>query len=146
MKETFTRKIGPLPMWAWLAIIGAVVVGWAWYKDRKTSASSTASDTADASQVPQFVNQVSTTVQPPSAPTTTSSSAGDGVSRSHRSPKVRHQINQIHKENTASKDKGTASSTSTTAKAGTDVHKATATKKAPAKKAPSRNPGPVRRG
>lgn len=143
MKETFTRKIGPLPMWAWLAIIGAVVVGWAWYKDRKSASTTAPADTADASQVPQFVNQVSTTVQPPSAPTTTSSSAGDGVSRSHRSPKVRHQINQIHKEHQASQDKGTAKSTSSTAKAGTDVHKA---KKAPAKKAPSRNPGPARRG
>jgi hypothetical protein len=66
MKETFTRKIGPLPMWAWLAIIGTVIVGWAWWRNRQTSSTSANSGTtADASQVPQFVNQTYTTVQPP---------------------------------------------------------------------------------
>lgn len=120
MKETFTRKIGPLPMWAWTAIIGAVIVGWAWYKNRNSAQSSPAG--ADASQVPQFVNQTYTTVQPPSAPPltgpiesfggrppdqdddndttppTATSPGGHPVSRVHRSPKVKHQINQIHRE------------------------------------------------
>ena len=69
--NVFTRKIGPLPMWAWLAIVSAVILGYAWYKNRQ-SGSSTASQssTANASQVPQFVNQTYTTVQPPTDPIT----------------------------------------------------------------------------
>ena len=100
MAETFTRKIGPLPMWAWTAIVGAVIVGWAWWKNRQSgSSSSTTSSTANASQVPEFVNQTYTSVQPPSAPDNdTSREEPPGVSRVGRAPKVKHQINQIHKE------------------------------------------------
>lgn len=67
--NVFTRHIGPLPMWAWTAIVGAVIVGWAWYKNRQgASSGSSQSSSAGASQVPEFVNQTYTTVQPPSAP------------------------------------------------------------------------------
>ena len=120
-ENVFTRKIGPLPMWAWVAIVGAVIIGYAYWKNRQNNAASTSSTTADASQVPQFVNQTYTTVQPPSEPsitpgsTDTDTSGPPGVSRVHRSPQVHHQINRIHKEhNDYEQDK----------KKGTTVHRA----------------------
>ena len=64
----FTHKLGPLPMWAWVAIGAAVILGWAYYKNKTTAAASTSStDTTgtSASDVPQFVNQTYTTVQAP---------------------------------------------------------------------------------
>lgn len=66
VKGTFTNKIGPLPMWAWVAVIAAVLVGWRVYASRK-SASTTDSTgaTADTADVPQFVNQTYTTVTAP---------------------------------------------------------------------------------
>ena len=66
--NVFTRKIGPLPMWAWVAIIAAVIVGWRVYSGRKNAATSSASTAADgtgADQVPQFVNQTYVTTTPP---------------------------------------------------------------------------------
>jgi len=74
----FTRKLGPLPMWAWLAIGVAVILGFAYYKS-KTSAASSQDQTAtgtDASQVPQFVNQTFTTVTPPTPPAPVSATGG----------------------------------------------------------------------
>ena len=69
-KSVFTRHIGPLPMWGWTAIVGGVIVAWAWWSNRNSSstAGSSTASTANASQVPQFVNQTYTTVQPPTAP------------------------------------------------------------------------------
>jgi hypothetical protein len=65
-ENVFTRKIGPLPMWAWVGIIGAVILGWSLYKSKTSAASSqTAAATTDASQVPQFVNQTYTQPGPP---------------------------------------------------------------------------------
>ena len=126
-ENVFTRHIGPLPMWAWLAIVGAVIIGYAYWKNRQSSSSSQAqSATTDASQVPQFVNQTYTTVQPPSEPsitpgsTDTDTSGPPGVSRVHRSPQVKHQINKIHKEhNDYEQDKKEPPK-----KAGTPVHRA----------------------
>ena len=66
--NVFTRKIGPLPMWAWVAIVSAVILGYAYWKNRQSGSTASQSSTANASQVPQFVNQTYTTVQPPSAP------------------------------------------------------------------------------
>jgi hypothetical protein len=70
----FTRKIGPLPMWAWTGIILVPVVIYGVIEHKKSasssSASTDASDQTDASQVPQFVNQVYTNPTPPSAPGT----------------------------------------------------------------------------
>ena len=64
--NVFTNRIGPLPMWAWVAVIGGVIIAWSFYKN-KTSAASTAADTTgtSAADVPQFVNQTYTTVQAP---------------------------------------------------------------------------------
>ena len=64
----FTEKIGPLPMWAWVAIIAAALIGWRVYSGRKNSASAsdtTSADGTNADQVPQFVNQTYVT---PTAP------------------------------------------------------------------------------
>jgi hypothetical protein len=65
--NVFTRKIGPLPMWAWLGIVLAGIGVWAVIEHKKSSstAASTADET-DASQVPQFVNQTYTSPSPPS--------------------------------------------------------------------------------
>ena len=66
--NVFTRKLGPLPMWAWLLIGIALILGYVYYRSKTSAGSSTADQTAagtDASQVPQFVNQTYTTVQPP---------------------------------------------------------------------------------
>ena len=68
-ENVFTRKIGPMPMWAWVAIIGAVIIGYAYYKNKNSAAStSQTGSTTDASQVPQFVNQTYVSPVPPSAP------------------------------------------------------------------------------
>ena len=65
-ENVFTHKIGPLPMWVWLLISLGILLGWAYYKNRTTSSSPSSS--ANASQVPQFVNQTYTTVNPPTSP------------------------------------------------------------------------------
>src|SRR5271155_3134735 len=75
--NVLTRKIGPLPTWAWVGIV-IVPIGIYAYIERKKSAAASntttgtdttgASDMTDASQVPQFVNQTYTTVIPPTAP------------------------------------------------------------------------------
>ncbi len=70
-ENVFTHKIGPLPMWAWLAIIGAALVMWRLYAQRKNqSAAAAAGDSAagNPNTVPQFVNQTYTTVTAPAAP------------------------------------------------------------------------------
>ncbi|HXZ71596.1 MAG TPA: hypothetical protein VEH31_12115 [Streptosporangiaceae bacterium] len=68
-ENVFTHKLGPLPMWAWVAIIGGAFVAWRWYSSSKNAQQAAAQqgtpaqDTGTPSQVPQFVNQtyVSTT-------------------------------------------------------------------------------------
>ena len=64
--NVFTRKIGPLSMWVWL-LIGIALIG-AYVLWKRNQASQTAQPTANASQVPQFVNQVYTNGVPPTAP------------------------------------------------------------------------------
>jgi hypothetical protein len=66
-ENVFTRKIGPLPMWAWVGILAAIILGWSLYKSKTSGASpqAAAADTTDASQVPQFVNQTYTQPGPP---------------------------------------------------------------------------------
>lgn len=67
-ENVFTRKIGPLPMWAWVAIIGGAILAWSFWKNKTAgSTTSTPATGTDASQVPQFVNQTYTTVSPPVA-------------------------------------------------------------------------------
>lgn len=80
--NVFTRKIGPLPVWGWGAIVLLVAVFWSMYSKQKAAASSANSGTGgastvdspggvDASLVPQFVNQVYTQGTPPPAPNIT---------------------------------------------------------------------------
>jgi hypothetical protein len=71
----FTRKIGPLSTWVWILLISAPIVLYSFYersKNAKAAAPATSSATTSGmvsgSQVPQFVNQTYTTVEPPSAP------------------------------------------------------------------------------
>lgn len=66
-ENVFTRKIGPLPMWAWVAIIGGAIIAFSFYKSKTSgaAASSQTGATTDASQVPQFVNQTYTQPGPP---------------------------------------------------------------------------------
>lgn len=66
--NVLTRKIGPLPTWAWVAIVSVLLIGYAYWRTKQsgTAADTTATGT-DASQVPQFVNQTYTSVTPPAA-------------------------------------------------------------------------------
>ena len=84
--NVFTRKIGPLPMWAWMAIALLIALGFYLVK-KKTSGSTTANDQTgsgtdtagaggvDSSLVPQFVNQTYVNNSPPVAPAATSAPA-----------------------------------------------------------------------
>lgn len=68
-ENVFTRRIGPLPMWVWLVIVGGGILAWSLYKSRTagSTTSSGASTGTDASQVPQFVNQTYVSTTPPVA-------------------------------------------------------------------------------
>lgn len=75
--NVFTNKIGPLPMWSWMAILLVAVVLYSFYK-KKSSNNSPAAQAAgnapggvDASLVPQFINQTYDNDQPPAAPNVT---------------------------------------------------------------------------
>ena len=71
--NVFTRKLGPLPMWAWLGIAAAILVGWRLYasKNAATQAAqqgqTAAPSSTDASTVPQFVNQTYVSTSAPVA-------------------------------------------------------------------------------
>ena len=75
----FTRKAGPLPMWGWMAIVGVLVLVYAYYKKSKNATAATTQSTAtnntpggvDSSLVPQFINQTYTQETPPAAPNVT---------------------------------------------------------------------------
>src|SRR5271155_3016496 len=72
--NVLTRKIGPLPTWAWTGIILTPILIYAVIERKKSSSTTAASattGTTSASQVPQFVNQTYTSVQAPSAPNST---------------------------------------------------------------------------
>ena len=64
--NVFTQHIGPLPMWAWVAIAGGILIVWRVMAKKPTQAATTTPSTP-ADQVPQFVNQTYTTVTAPSA-------------------------------------------------------------------------------
>ena len=75
--SAFKRKLGPFPMWAWLAIGAAIIIGASVILRKKSAASTadtsntsdqTAADSTLAADIPQFVNQTYTTVTPPAAP------------------------------------------------------------------------------
>ena len=72
--NVLTHKLGPLPTWVWIAVIGLGIVAWSWWKSKSAdaaSSASTASSSTPADQVPQFVNQTYTTVTPPTVNVTT---------------------------------------------------------------------------
>jgi hypothetical protein len=77
--NVFTNKIGPLPMWSWMAILLVAVVLYSFYKKSSGSnANNSAAQAAgnapggvDASLVPQFINQTYDNDQPPAAPNVT---------------------------------------------------------------------------
>lgn len=46
--NVFTRKIGPLPMWGWVAIIVAGILAYRWWSNRNTSTTSSGSATTPA--------------------------------------------------------------------------------------------------
>ena len=61
-ENVFTRKIGPLPMWGWVAIAGGLLVGWRLYASKNAATQAqqqgqTTTPSTPADQVPQFVNQ-----------------------------------------------------------------------------------------
>jgi hypothetical protein len=58
-----------MPAWAWIAIVSVILIGYFYLKNRNSQQPTGGQDTGtNAGQVPQFVNQTYTTVQPPSAP------------------------------------------------------------------------------
>lgn len=82
--NVFTRKLGPLPMWAWMGIALAIALGYYLIKSKSSSSSSDQSsgDAAggtDSSLVPEFVNQTYVQGSPPAAPTPKSAPAKKGT-------------------------------------------------------------------
>ena len=69
--NVFTNKIGPLPMWAWVAIAAGVLVVWRVFAGKQSASSQAATADTSANTVPQFVNQTYVTATAPSAPTGT---------------------------------------------------------------------------
>ena len=67
-KGALKRPIGPLPTWGWVLVLALVVIGWAWWHNRSTQKAAASADTGQSSQVPEFVNQNYTTLQPPVPP------------------------------------------------------------------------------
>lgn len=86
--SVFTRKIGPLPLWAWMGIGLALALGYYYYRQNQAakaasqqssqSQSSTPSGTP-SSLIPQFVNQVYTSGAPPEQPSTPASPSTPGT-------------------------------------------------------------------
>jgi hypothetical protein len=84
--NVFTRKIGPMPLWAWMAIALVIAIVYYLYSKNKAAQSAQNSGTSstgaasggvnspggvDASLVPQFVNQNYENSTPPAAPNVT---------------------------------------------------------------------------
>lgn len=67
----FKERIGPLPMWVWVAIIAALLIAWRLYADKKNKSAASTTATGDGSagadQVPEFINQTYTTVTAPAS-------------------------------------------------------------------------------
>lgn len=90
------RKIGPLPLWGWAAIIGVLVLIYAYYKKSNSATSSTAQTAAtnntpggvDSSLVPQFINQTYVNGQPPAAPSINNITANSNDTNSNNTAPV----------------------------------------------------------
>lgn len=78
----FTRKLGPLPMWGWMAIAALLAVFYYLYAKNKSASSTTAASAqttatnntpggVDSSLVPQFINQEYVNTTPTPAPSVT---------------------------------------------------------------------------
>ena len=65
--NVLTRKIGPLPTWAWVLIGAAIVIGYAVIAGRSKKQEPSPAR-AGAGQVPQFVNQTFVSPEPPEPP------------------------------------------------------------------------------
>lgn len=59
------RKYGPLPLWAWAAILLAVVAGWRLYSEHKTASSTQQDQTTAVDQAPPLVFQNYLTLDTP---------------------------------------------------------------------------------
>lgn len=81
-ENVFTHKLGPLPMWGWVAGVAAILVAWRMYSAKKNGSNQPASGTSGSGSsglaggaspydIPQFVNQTYTTVTAPPSPTYT---------------------------------------------------------------------------
>jgi PASTA domain len=90
--NVFTRKLGPLPLWAWMGIGLAIALAFYFWKQHTSSTSSqsitnpgsSADQTTAASQIPQFINETNVTAPPstpatPATSTSTTPSAVQGV-------------------------------------------------------------------
>lgn len=70
--EYVTRRVGPLPVWAWVVLAIAAYLAWQHYQSSKTAASSSATDTAStpADNTPPeiFQDYVTVTGTPPAVP------------------------------------------------------------------------------
>jgi PASTA domain len=85
----FTRKLGPLPLWAWMGIGLAIGLAYYFWKQHTSANSSSAQSitspgsspdqTTAASQIPQFVN-ITQNTSPPASPSTTPTTTPSGPS------------------------------------------------------------------
>lgn len=78
--NVFKNKVGMLPLWGWMAVVGVLALLYSYYrKNKSTSATKTSAAQAagnapggvDASLVPQFINQNYEETEPPAAPSVT---------------------------------------------------------------------------
>lgn len=81
-ENLFTHKIGPLPMWSWVAIAGGGFLVWRYFSSSGSASTSTSTTpvttpSTPADQVPQFVNQFYLSGV---APTSTNASASVSTS------------------------------------------------------------------
>lgn len=107
----FTKKLGPLPVWAWAAIGAGGAYLW-WRHKQNTAgssatspAASTAADTNSFDYGPSIAAQQSEIQALQGEESTEDADARNpapqGVSRNNRSPKVRRQIHTINNEHNA---------------------------------------------
>jgi hypothetical protein len=146
--NVFTRKIGPLPMWAWTGIILTPVVIYGVIARKKAATTaSTAATTTDASQVPQFVNQTYVSPTPPSTNGTMPAGGPTAAQFAALSEQVTDVGQQGETQAAVNRSQGEAIQ---------DLNAAGKKKPPPKKKAPprpgpggsgagKRNPGPPRR-